>query len=94
MGAAFAVVAPSVPAWNAGYAGGNVGGLLEAILQPAGGFGKFLTVLLSLSVIGNIAVSLYSASINVQVFIPPFVAIPRYVFSIVTTAVYVLDLVI
>jgi hypothetical protein len=88
LGAAFAVAAPSVPAWNSGYAGGNIGGLLEAILQPTKGFGKFLTVLLSLSVAGNIAASLYSASLNIQVFIPPLVIVPRYVFSIVTTAMY------
>jgi hypothetical protein len=84
----FAVAAPSVPAWNDGYAGGNIGGLLEAVLQPVKGFGKLLTVLLSLSVTGNIAASLYSASINVQVFIPPLVNVPRYIFSIVTTAMY------
>jgi len=89
LGAAFAVAAPSVPAWNDGYAGGNIGGLLEAVLQPANGFGKFLTVLLSLSVTGNIAASLYSASINVQVFIPPLVIVPRYIFSIVTTAILI-----
>ncbi|KAG6812526.1 hypothetical protein H0H92_002417 [Tricholoma furcatifolium] len=66
LGAAFAVAASSVPAWNAGYAGGNVGGLLEAMLQPAKGFGKFLTV-----------------------FIPPLVVVPRYVFSILATAIVI-----
>lgn len=88
VGAAFAAAAPSVPSWNDGYAGGNIGGLLEAVLQPTKGFGKFLTVLLSLSVVGNIAATLYSASLNVQIFIPPLVVVPRYVFSIVTTAMY------
>ncbi|KAF8223465.1 NCS cytosine-purine permease [Tricholoma matsutake] len=89
VGAAFAAAAPSVPSWNDGYAGGNIGGLLEAVLQPTKGFGKFLTVLLSLSVVGNIAATLYSASLNVQIFIPPLVVVPRYVFSIVTTAILI-----
>jgi len=92
LGAAFAVAAPSVPAWNDGYAGGNIGGLLEAVLQPTKGFGKFLTVLLSLSVSGNIAPTLYSASFNIQILIPPLVIVPRYIFSIVATAMYSLSI--
>jgi hypothetical protein len=44
-----------VPSWSDGYGDGNIGGLLQAMLQPVGGFGKFLTVLLSLSVAGNIS---------------------------------------
>ncbi|KAF8872734.1 NCS cytosine-purine permease [Infundibulicybe gibba] len=71
------------------YTDGNVGGLLEAMLQPTGNFGKFLTVLLSLSVAGNIAATLYSVSLNIQVFIPPLVAVPRYFFSILAAAIII-----
>ena len=63
-----------------------MGGLLEAMLSPLGNFGKFLTVLLSLSVAGNNVVAFYSISINLQAFMPILVAVPRYVFSIVATA--------
>ena len=35
------------------FTDGGVGGLLAATLSPAGGFGKFLTVLLALSIVGN-----------------------------------------
>lgn len=83
-----AINAPLIPVWNAGYADGNVGGLLEAMLRPTGNFGKFLTVLLSLSVTGNIAASFYSISLNIQVFIPWLVIVPRYVFSVLATAMY------
>jgi purine-cytosine permease-like protein len=86
LGAAVAVAVSSVPAWEQGYAGGNVGGLLEAMLSPLGNFGKFLMVLLSLSVAGNNVASFYSISINLQVFIPILAAVPRYVFSVVATA--------
>ena len=86
LGAAVAIASTYVPSWADGYQGGNVGGLLAATLSPAGGFGKFLTVLLSLSVTGNIAASFYSISINLQVLAPSFVLVPRYVFSIVATA--------
>lgn len=86
LGAAVVLAAPSVPDWETGYTGGNVGGLLEATLHPVGGFGRFLTILLSLSVAANIAATFYSISINMQVFIPALVVVPRYFFSIVATA--------
>jgi hypothetical protein len=59
------------------------------MLRPTGNFGKFLTVLLSLSVTGNIAATFYSVSLNIQVFIPWLVIVPRYVFSLLATAVSV-----
>ncbi|CAA7268419.1 unnamed protein product [Cyclocybe aegerita] len=88
-GAAVVAVVGSIPDWEQGYEGGNVGGLLEAMLHPVGGFGKFLTVLLSLSVAPNIAATFYSISINIQVVVPYFVRVPRYVFSVVATAIVV-----
>jgi purine-cytosine permease-like protein len=45
-------------------------------------------VLLSLSVAGNIAATFYSSSLNIQVFIPPLVAVPRHFLSLVVIAVY------
>lgn len=85
-GAATALAASSIPVWEQGYAGGNVGGLLEAMLHPVGNFGKFLTVLLSLSVAGNNVATLYSVTLNIQVLIPILVAVPRYIFSLIATA--------
>ena len=85
-GAAVAVAIPSVPTWEQGYAGGNVGGLLEAILSPLGNFGKFLTVLLSLSVAASNSLAFYSISINLQAFMPFLASVPRYVFTVVATA--------
>ncbi|EMD31874.1 hypothetical protein CERSUDRAFT_119154 [Gelatoporia subvermispora B] len=89
LGAAFAIAAPNVPSWNQGYADGNVGGLLEAVLSPSGNFGKFLTVLLALSATANIAPTFYSICLNVQIVIPPLVVVPRYLFSLVATAVII-----
>ena len=87
LGAAAAISAPSVPEWNAGYTGGNVGGLLNAMLSPVGGFGKFLMVLLSLSVTGTNTPTIYSMCMEFQVLIPQLVVVPRYVFSVVATIV-------
>ncbi|KAF9078358.1 permease for cytosine/purines, uracil, thiamine, allantoin-domain-containing protein [Rhodocollybia butyracea] len=87
LGAAAAAASAIIPAWAEGYDNSNVGGLLEAMLSPVGNFGKFLTVLLSLSVAGNIAATFYSISLNIQLFIPALIVLPRYVFSIVATAI-------
>jgi purine-cytosine permease-like protein len=86
LGAAAAISAPSIPAWEAGYAGGNVGGLISAMLHPSGKMGKVLMVLLSLSVTANNGPTIYSMCMGFQTLIPPLVAVPRYVFSVVTTA--------
>ncbi len=87
MGAAAAITAPVVPAWDAGYAGGNVGGLVDAMLQPVGKFGKVLMVFVSLSVTGNNAPTIYSFGMSFQTFMPLLVVVPRYVFSVIATAV-------
>ncbi|KAJ3782639.1 permease for cytosine/purines, uracil, thiamine, allantoin-domain-containing protein [Lentinula aff. detonsa] len=95
LGAAFSAVAlspslssSSVPAtWAQSYASLSVGGLLQSILSPAGRFGDFLTVLLSLSVAGNIAATFYSIGLNMQLVLPVLIVVPRYVFSIVATAI-------
>ncbi|KAF5392918.1 hypothetical protein D9757_001063 [Collybiopsis confluens] len=88
LGAAAAAAAPAVPTWAQGYDNSNVGGLLQAMLSPVGNFGNFLTVLLSLSVAGNIAATFYSISLNIQLFIPILIVVPRFVFSIVATAIF------
>jgi purine-cytosine permease-like protein len=87
LGAAAAISAPSVPAWNAGYTDGNVGGLLNAMLSPVGGFRKVLMALLSLSLTGCNAPIIYSMCMAFQTLIPPLAAGPRYVFSVLATAV-------
>ena len=60
LGAVFAATAPAVPSWKLGFNDGlNVGGLISAILAPAGGFGKILVVLLALSVPSACAPTMY-----------------------------------
>lgn len=61
LGAAFATASLNVPAYGAGFDNGNdVGGLIAAILAPVGGFGKFLLVLLALSVPSACAPTMYT----------------------------------
>ncbi len=85
LGAAAAVSAPSVPAWKAGYTDNNVGGLLNAMLSPAGKLGKGMMLVLSLSVAAANGPTTYSMCMQFQTFIPQLVAYPRYVFSVFAT---------
>ncbi len=55
------------------------------MVSPVGEFGKFLMVLLSLSVTATNAPTIYSMCIDFQIIVPPLVAVPRYVFSVFAT---------
>ena len=61
IGAAFAAAAPGVPSWSAGFEdGSDMGGLIAAVLDPAGGFGKFMLVLIAVSTSSACAPTIYS----------------------------------
>ncbi|KAH7189731.1 purine-cytosine permease FCY22 [Fusarium oxysporum] len=87
LGAAIGGATPNVVSWKDGYDRFSVGGVMQAMLLPAGGFGRFVVVLLSLSVIGNLAVSIYCISLNFQLLAPFMLKIPRSLFTIVYTVV-------
>ncbi|KAI0551443.1 permease for cytosine/purines, uracil, thiamine, allantoin-domain-containing protein [Xylaria curta] len=89
LGAAIQGALLNVPVWKQGYETNSVGGVLAAMLLPTGGFGKFVVVLLSLSLLGNNAATMYSITLNFQILVPQLVRIPRYIFSIVITAILI-----
>ncbi|KAI1352697.1 permease for cytosine/purines, uracil, thiamine, allantoin-domain-containing protein [Xylaria sp. FL0043] len=89
LGAAIGGAIANVPAWENGYEMNSVGGVLAAMLLPTGGFGKFVVVALSLSLLGNNAATMYSITLNFQILVPQLVRVPRYVFSIVITAILI-----
>ncbi|KAF2206528.1 hypothetical protein CERZMDRAFT_52979 [Cercospora zeae-maydis SCOH1-5] len=89
LGAAIGGAVPNVPSWQAGYQQTSVGGVLAAMLQPAGGFGKFLVVILSLTLIGNLAATMYAITLNFQLLIPCLVHVPRALFAILITAIVI-----
>ena len=61
IGAAFAAAAPGVPSWSTGFKdGSDMGGLIAAVLDPAGGFGKFMLVLIAVSTSSACAPTIYS----------------------------------
>lgn len=87
LGAAIGGATPNIESWSEGYENFIVGGVFQAMLLPAGGFGRFVAVLLSLSVVGNLAAAMYSISLNFQVLVPFFVRVPRNIFVIIYTCV-------
>jgi purine-cytosine permease-like protein len=89
LGSAIGNAIPNVPEWQAGYDQNLVGGVLAAMLRPAGGFGKFLVVILSFSLLGNLAATSYSVTLNLQLLLPFLVKVPRYLFSIAFAAIVI-----
>ncbi|KAL2151907.1 hypothetical protein VTH82DRAFT_5091 [Thermothelomyces myriococcoides] len=89
LGSAIGNAIPNVPRWQAAYDETLVGGVLAAMLEPVGGFGKFLVVLLSFSLLGNLAATSYSVTLNLQLLVPVLVRVPRYLFSIVFAAIVI-----
>jgi purine-cytosine permease-like protein len=90
LGAAFAASASAVPTWQKGFRDGtNVGGLVEAVLAMSGGFGKFLTVVIALTIPSAEAPTMYSFGTSSMAIAPILARIPRYLYPIVSTAMCV-----
>lgn len=89
LGAAIGGAVPNVASWNTAWNAYSTGGVVYAMVEPVGNFGKFVAVLLAFSVIGNTACSLYALSISLQTLLPILMRVPRYLFSIVIAAIVI-----
>ncbi|TWU72669.1 hypothetical protein ED733_002698 [Metarhizium rileyi] len=89
LGAAIAGALPNNPAWQQGNDAYGVGGVLAAMLSSIGGFGKFVVVLQTLSLLGNTCGSFYAVTLNFQALAPILFKVPRYVFAVITTAIII-----
>jgi purine-cytosine permease-like protein len=76
------------PSYVAAFEDGSMGGLIAQTLSPWGGFGKFLLVVLALSVIANNMVNTYSTGISIQALGRPFAMVPRTFWTLVGFAAY------
>src|SRR5437773_2846707 len=72
------------------YAGKGGGDLLGAVLQPLGGFGTFLLILLALSVVANNIPNDYSLGLSMQVLGKTFQGVNRAVWTLIGAIVYVI----
>lgn len=75
--------------WAALVEAGDVGALLAATLSRAGGFGRFLQVILALSIVANNIPNMYSFALTFQVLGPFAQRVPRVFLVLVGTAVYI-----
>jgi purine-cytosine permease-like protein len=89
LGAAIGGAIPSIPEWGTAMDAGLTGGVMLEMMRSVGGFGKFVTVIIAFTPLGNLAGTLYSISIQLQVLTPFFYRIPRYAFSVVITAIII-----
>ncbi|KAI4958840.1 hypothetical protein J4E86_004448 [Alternaria arbusti] len=89
LGAAMGGATPNIASWQAGYDVNAASGVLAAMLQPAGGFGRFVTVVLAFSMLGNLSATMYSVTLNLQMLLPWLFRIPRIFFSIVITGIVI-----
>ncbi|GMK55769.1 hypothetical protein CspeluHIS016_0208250 [Cutaneotrichosporon spelunceum] len=86
LGAACALAARSIPAWDTAAALG--GPNLVFTMAGAGGVAKFVMVLFCFSVTANVAPTIYSCGLSGQVVLPFLVRVPRYFLAIIVTAIY------
>lgn len=81
-------VAMNYPPWADAYNEFGMGGLLNAAFEEWGGGGKFLLILIFLSLISNNILNTYSAVFGMQLIGRPLARIPRWLWSFALTAVY------
>ncbi|KAK1687561.1 NCS1 nucleoside transporter [Colletotrichum godetiae] len=88
LGSAIGGAITNVPEWQEGYDKTLVGGVLAAMLSSAGGFGKFVVVILAFTLLGNVSGTLY-AIMSRNRNVPWLVLVPRYIFAIIVTAIMI-----
>lgn len=89
LGAAIGGALPNVEPWQKAWDSYGIGGVMAEMLEPAGGFGKFVLVVLALSAVGNMVLSNYSVALCLQMLVPTFTKVPRFLFILVTLAIMV-----
>ena len=88
LGVAFTTTSVSI--WNKAFTNGSVGGLLAAVVNPLGGLGTLILVLLGLSIVANNIPNDYSLGLSMQVLGRAFQRVPRYVWTFIGAVIYVL----
>ncbi len=83
-------IAFTYPAWNEIYESNGLGGLITAAYAPWGRGTRIFPVLLFLSLITNNIVNSYSAAFGIQLIGVPLAKVPRFIWAIFITAVYLI----
>ncbi|KAL5343909.1 permease for cytosine/purines, uracil, thiamine, allantoin-domain-containing protein [Aspergillus crustosus] len=75
--------------YQVGYEASGNGGLIGAVLDPLGGFGKFCLVILALSIVANNCPNIYSVALTVQVLSRYAQRVPRFIWTFLGSCVSV-----
>ena len=80
------------PAFSAAYNSAGTGGLIGQCFEGHGpglrGFGEFIRVVLSFSVLGGVITNVYSLGLSVQVVSDTFMKVPRLIWSLLGGAIF------
>nr|KIR85128.1 cytosine-purine permease [Cryptococcus tetragattii IND107] len=88
MGALAVTTFSARPDWEEMFNDGAVGGLLAGLLQPCGGFGKFLLVILGLSTVAVNTPNVYIFTNTFHALSPYCQAIPRPFIALIVSIIY------
>ncbi|CAK7198844.1 Purine-cytosine permease fcy21 [Sporothrix eucalyptigena] len=90
LGAAVMTAAANDADFADAYYDGGIGGLMAMVLvPPLGRFGQFCLVILALSIIANNCPNIYSVSLSLQVMHKETQRVPRFVWVLIGTGVYI-----
>ncbi|KAE9963673.1 hypothetical protein BLS_009073, partial [Venturia inaequalis] len=91
LGAAIGGAILSNPDLSTAFDSGSTGGAMLFLLESSniGTFGKFIAVILAFTLLGNLAGTIYSISIQFQCLLPFFTRVPRWIFSILISAIII-----
>lgn len=81
-------IAYSYEPWNQAYESYGIGGLLNESFKPWGKFGKFVVVLLYISLVCNNIMNTYSCAFEFQLIDKRLAIVPRWVWAVVVTVIY------
>ncbi|OBA19716.1 hypothetical protein METBIDRAFT_32790 [Metschnikowia bicuspidata var. bicuspidata NRRL YB-4993] len=81
-------IAMNYTPWAEAYDTLGMGGLLAAVFEPWGAGGKFLLVLIFLSLISNNIINTYLAVFGMQIIGLPLARVPRWLWSLLMTGLY------
>lgn len=81
-------IAMNYAPWGDSYESMGMGGLLAQAFAPWGGGGKFLLIIIFLSLISNNVINTYLGVFDVQLIGLPLARVPRWLWLVVYSAVY------
>lgn len=74
--------------WTEAYNTYGVGGVIAASFEPWGAFGKFVVVVLFMSLMCNAIMATYSAAFDIQLIDTKLVLVPRWIWATFISVVY------